>query len=326
MVVHGFGPGHAVITSRHPTRNRLTPATLPRAMMALMACSECGADKGHLFGCTQSSIRIRTTEAPTLADRIAEDEAALTAPSAFEQYRLFAFPFAFGFMWLLSDTGFGRFVLRTFFGMWLHELGHASASWLTGRWALPVPWFTFSFDRQLPVSLLMFGGALALMNFGRKRESPTTIALGAVWFITTLACHLAPNSFQQPFFIFGGEAGAMTFGALMACGFLVRSPLRVFQGGLRWGWLVIGTASWADAMRVWWTCRTDFAEIPFGVEDGSPSDASRLVDEFGWDAQVMVRRFVLVGVVTLVMALVAFVAALVRERLTQPKSASRPAS
>lgn len=295
-------------------------------MLSLMACSECGADKGHLFGCSRSSIQIRTPEAPTLADRIAEDEAALTASSAFEQYRLFAFPFAFVFMWLLSDTGFGRFVLRTFFGMWLHELGHASASWLTGRWALPLPWVTFSFDRQVLVSVFMFGGALALVTFGRKRRSPTTIAVGAVWFLATLGCHLAPNSFQQPFFVFGGEAGAMTFGTLMACGFLVRSPLKVFQGGLRWGWLVIGSASWADAMHLWWTCRTDDSAIPFGLEDGSPSDATRLVDEFGWDQWQMVDRFVLVGEVTLALALVAFVAALVRERLSPPTPASRPAS
>jgi hypothetical protein len=326
MVVHGFGPGHAVMTSNNPSRNRLTPDSLPRAMLLLMACSECGADRGHLFGCTQSSIQIRTPEAPTLGERIAQDEAAAVAPSTFEQYRLFAFPLAFVVMWLFSASDLGRFILRTFFGMWLHELGHASASWLTGRWALPLPWFTFSFDRQILVSLLMFGGALALMNFGRKRQSPTTIALGAAWFLATLAGHLAPNSFQQPFFIFGGEAGAMSFGVLVACGFLVRSPLKLFQGGLRWGWLVIGSASWADAMRLWWACRTDESQIPFGLEDGSPSDATRLVDEFGWDQWQMVDRFVLVGEVTLAIALVAFVAALVRERLTPPTPASRPAS
>lgn len=123
MVVHGFGPGHAVMTSNNPSRNRLTPDSLPRAMLLLMACSECGADRGHLFGCTQSSIQIRTPEAPTLGERIAQDEAAAVAPSAFEQYRLFAFPLAFVVMWLFSASDFGRFILRTFFGMWLHELG-----------------------------------------------------------------------------------------------------------------------------------------------------------------------------------------------------------
>ncbi|MDP3505671.1 MAG: hypothetical protein Q8S33_35340 [Myxococcales bacterium] len=290
-----------------------------------MVCAECGAKNGHLMGCSRSSIQVRPTE-PTLAERIAEDDAVETAPSAFEQYRLFAFPALYVVMWLLSDTGFGRFVLRTFFGMWLHELGHATAAWLTGRWALPVPWFTFSFGQNIVVSVAMFGGAAALIRFGRKRGSVTTMALGIVLALATMLGHLAPTSFQEPFFTFGGEAGAMIFGALSSCGFLVRSPLRLFQGGLRWGWLVIGTASWADATRVWWDSKTDFAVIPFGVEDGMPSDASRLVDEFGWDAQVMVRRFLVVALVSLVFALLAFVAALLRERFTRPRSASRPAS
>lgn len=290
-----------------------------------MVCEECGAKNGHLMGCSRSSIQVRSTE-PTLAERIAEDDAAETGPSAFEQYRLFAFPALYVVMWLLSDTGFGRFVLRTFFGMWLHELGHASAAWLTGRWALPLPWVTFSFDRNFVVSVLMFGGAAALIRFGKQRDSVTTMALGGVLALATLLGHLAPTSFQEPFFTFGGEAGAMVFGALMSCGFLVRSPLRLFQGGLRWGWLVIGTASWADATRVWWDSKTDFAVIPFGVEDGMPSDASRLVDEFGWDSLAMVRRFLLVALVSLVFAMVAFVAALLRERFTRPRSASRPAS
>ena len=290
-----------------------------------MACAECGANSGHLMGCSKSSIQFRPAE-PTLAERIARDDAAETAPSAFEQYRLFAFPALYIVMWLVSDTGFGRFVLRTFFGMWLHELGHASASWLTGRWALPLPWITFSFDRNIVVSVAMFGGAAALIRLGRQRDSVTTMALGGALLIGTLLGHLAPASFQQPFFTFGGEAGAMVFGALMSCGFLVRSPLRVFQGGLRWGWLVIGSASWADATRVWWTCRTDFAAIPFGLEDSMPSDASRLVDEFGWDSLTMVRRFLLVAAVSLGAAALAFVAALIRERVTRPRSASRPAS
>lgn len=291
----------------------------------MTACEECGAQRGHLFGCSRSEVQLHAS-APSLAEQVAADDAALVEASPYEQYRLFAFPLAYLGLWLFSASHFGQSLLRVFFGMWLHELGHASAAWLTGRWALPLPWVTFSFDRALFVSVLMFGGALLLIRFGRARSSPTTMALGAAWLLATLGCHLMPASVQQPFFTFGGEAGAMVYGVLLSCGFLVRSPLRVFQGGLRWGFLVIGAASWADATRVWWTAKTDFAEIPFGLEDGMPSDATRLVDEFGWDAGVMVKRFLLVAFVSLGVAAAAFVAALVRERLSPPRSASRPAS
>src|SRR6185436_11558590 len=43
---------------------------------------------------------------------------------------------------VLAQTDMGRFLLRTFFGMWLHELGHAVAAWLCGYPAFPGPWFT----------------------------------------------------------------------------------------------------------------------------------------------------------------------------------------
>jgi hypothetical protein len=283
-----------------------------------MGCTECHARNGHLLGCSLTDPSFMAG-ASTLAEQTRQDERAEVEANPYERFRLVAFPLAFVFMWVFSATGFGQGLLRIFFGMWLHELGHASAAWVTGRWALPLPWMTYSFDKSLAVSFIVFSGAAALLWFGKQRGSPTTIALGVLLVLGSVVGHLAPASMQQPFFIFGGEAGAMVYGVLVACGFLVRSPLKLFQGGLRWGWLVIGSASWSDAMRVWWNSRADPDAIPFGLEDGMPSDATRLVDEFGWDQDVMVHRFLLVGVVTLAVALLAFVAAAVREALS-PRS------
>lgn len=281
-----------------------------------MTCDECGAKSGHLLGCSKSEYSSPVVPVePVLVELVAQDEAAEQISSAYELRRLIAFPLAYLLMWLFSATSLGSFVLRTFFGMWLHELGHASAAWLTGRWALPLPWVTFSFDRNWLVTVLLVGGSIALARFGLTRRSWATVGLGATLLAATIVGHLLPASAQRAFDVFGGEAGAMVFGALMSCGFLVRSQLRIFRGGLRWGWLVIGAASWADATRVWWTAKTDFAAIPFGEEDGMPSDASRLVDEHGWDAGVMVKRFLLVATVTLIAAGLAWVAAIVRERI-----------
>lgn len=286
-----------------------------------MTCDECGANGGHLLGCSRSEYS-KPVE-PVLAALVAQDEAAEQTAEASEHRRLIAFPLAYLLMWLVSATSVGRIVLRTFFGMWLHELGHASAAWLTGRCALPLPWITFSFDRSWLVSLLLVGGSIALARFGWVRRSWATVGLSATLLVATLVGHLLPASAQRTFDVFGGEAGAMVYGALLSCGFLVRSRLRPFRGGLRWGWLVIGAASWADATRVWWTAKTDFDAIPFGEEDGLRSDASRLVDEHGWDAGVMVKRFLFVALVTLIAAALAWVAAIVRERLAERNVAAR---
>lgn len=262
------------------------------------------------MGCSQAPFRPQPEPLPF------ELEPPASSASS-ELRRLLAFPLVYLAAWTFSATGAGQFVLRTFFGMWLHELGHASAAWLTGRWALPMPWVTFSFDRSWLVTFFMVAGGLAVVRLGMTRRSFGLHALGGAVLVATLVGHLLPDRAQQTFDVFGGEAGAMVLGATLSCGFLVRGSSRLFRGGLRWGWLVIGAASWADATRVWWAARLDPAEIPFGVEDGMASDASRLVDDFGWDAMTMVKRFLAVAVAALLLALGSWLVALWRARATE---------
>jgi hypothetical protein len=51
----------------------------------------------------------------------------------------------------------------------------------------------------------------------------------------------------------------------------------------------------------WWVARNDFASIPFGeIEGVGASDALRLTKEHGWTEEALVRRFVTVGVLSLV--------------------------
>jgi hypothetical protein len=51
----------------------------------------------------------------------------------------------------------------------------------------------------------------------------------------------------------------------------------------------------------WWAARADFGKIPFGEMEGvGLSDATRLVDEFNWTTEGMIRRYVLTGVACLV--------------------------
>ena len=54
---------------------------------------------------------------------------------------------------------------------------------------------------------------------------------------------------------------------------------------LRWGFLVIGAAAFADAYEQWWAARTDPDRIPFGMNEGAGlSDPSVLSDRYGWNA------------------------------------------
>ena len=75
------------------------------------------------------------------AAQFARDNALAEARSEMQLAR-FAVPAALLTCLLVAQTDLGVFFLRTFFGMWLHELGHAVAAWLCGFPAFPGPWFT----------------------------------------------------------------------------------------------------------------------------------------------------------------------------------------
>ncbi|MDX2008562.1 MAG: hypothetical protein SFW67_00145 [Myxococcaceae bacterium] len=273
-----------------------------------MACSECGAREGHLLGCTKSAFFVP----PSSVVRPGPS----TSPR--ERLWLVAFPLTFLVMWGVSATSVGG-LLRVFFGMWLHELGHAAGAWLCGHGAVPLPWVTLRFERSWLVTALVFGGFGALGAWAWNRRSTPGLVLAVVGLVTALWGHLLSEATKRALFAFSGDAGAMVLGALLASASLVRSSHRLLRDGLRVGWLVIGAASWADATRVWWRARWDSAEIPFGVEsfgfgdDGMPSDASRLVDESGWEPRAMVNRFLVVAALSLCGCVVALVARWRRE-------------
>jgi hypothetical protein len=51
--------------------------------------------------------------------------------------------------------------------------------------------------------------------------------------------------------------------------------------------------------------RRDPANLPFGLENGIESDATRLVDRFHWAEDVMISRYLLLGALCLLAALAA---------------------
>jgi hypothetical protein len=78
--------------------------------------------------------------------------------------------------------------------------------------------------------------------------------------------------------------------------FFFGKKTQLYQGWLRWGFLAIGAAAFVDMFSVWWAARTDFGRIPFGEQEYvGASDAVRLVDDFGWATEAMVRRYVVLG-------------------------------
>ena len=96
------------------------------------------------------------------------------------RFRQFALPVALVIAWILAHAGFARMLMRTVLSMWIHELGHAVAAWLCGRFAFPGPWFTpVGQDRSIFVMLVV---AVAI-GFAVYRLWPTRKAWAAVVFL-----------------------------------------------------------------------------------------------------------------------------------------------
>ena len=111
-----------------------------------------------------------------------------------------------------------------------------------------------------------------------------------------------PFARATSFIVFCGDGGALVLGTLLMLGaMLLPDASRLARGALRWGYLVIGAGAFMDVFVTWVKAWRDFAELPFGRNEGSGlSDASRLVDVSGWSERGLVRSYLGLGVACLV--------------------------
>lgn len=238
--------------------------------------------------------------------------------AAFEFHaRAAAIPVALLLAWLCAHAGMLHMLMRTFLSMWIHELGHAISAWLFGFPAFPGPWFT-------PIgasrSWLFSGAFMAGVGYWGYRNWLARRPLGVALCAAALLVQIVLTAFvsahrAQEWIIFGGDAGCLILGALLMGTFYVRRTDSIRTGWLRWGFLVIGAAAFADAYATWWAARSDVGAIPFGESERSGlCDPSRLVDEYGWAISRMVNRYVVLGALCLLGLAALYAWGLVRAR------------
>ena len=255
-------------------------------------CPSCGADRGHLLGCEHGTIALPAAPPVSLDDGAPDTTRA----------RAWGVPIALAVAALLSFTMPGSLLLRLCFGMWLHEAGHALASWFCGVIAVPLPWVTMGAQVRSPFFIaLLFGGLGALCYRLWRREQQRLVPLPASLGALLLIGVLVPFRHATTFIVFCGDGGALVLGTVFMLGaVLLPDELRVSRGGLRWGYLVIGAGAFMDAFVTWVKAWRDWAELPLGRNEGSGlSDASRLIDVSGWSEAGLVRSYLALGLVCL---------------------------
>lgn len=295
-------------------------------MKGVLVCPRCAAPRVEAPDCPRCGILYARAAPPPASEPAPAWQFAPAADgwspavdqARFEwRVRLWALPSALALAFLFTSTGPGGFLVRLLSGMWLHELGHAWAAWLCGRFAIPLPWVTFIGEsRSAGVLLVMVAlwGGLAVAAWKRERMNAAAVC-GTLALAHLAGPFLIPAGAMEPFITFAGDGGALVFATALMATLYAEEGSRLHDGALRWGLLALGAMGFADVFRTWWRARTDWSAIPFGrIEGVGLSDPSKLVDAYGWSERGMIHAYLLLGGVCLGVLAVLYVAGLRRAR------------
>ncbi|WP_342380726.1 hypothetical protein NVS55_13815 [Myxococcus stipitatus] len=216
----------------------------------------------------------------------------------------------------LAATGSMNFIVRLV-TMYVHELGHAVTAWLCGIPAIPAPWVTPTGEKRWYWMALILTGALVLWAWAGRRHHRRDWLAGATGLLAIqLVCTFGLSLDRaQALISFGGDAGMLVLGTVLMGTFYVRPGSYLHAKGLRWGFVGIGALAFWDAFHLWWSARTDAGAIPFGrIEGIGLSDASTLVETYGWAESDLIRRHVVLGLACLTALTARYLRTLYRER------------
>lgn len=175
------------------------------------------------------------------------------------------------------------------FHVWIHEVGHASVSWLSGRPALPLPfgWTNAEHDRSLVLyfGVLLALGALAVAGWRERVAWPIVLAT-ALLAAQTYMTWILPEDRAHLWMIFGGVGGEFYLSAAMIGLFYFEFPEKFKWGGCRYLVLFIGAASFYESLTFWKRVKRGLEGIPYGSmingEDDGGGDMNILANDYHW--------------------------------------------
>ncbi|UZQ55566.1 hypothetical protein OOK60_05705 [Trichothermofontia sichuanensis B231] len=186
--------------------------------------------------------------------------------------------------------------------IWIHEFGHATIAWLSGRRALPLPfgWTSWSEERSLFVyfGILFLLGLMAHAGWREHLRWPIILA-GTIAILQFVMTWLVPQSTIECWLVFGGIGGEFYLSTLVMIAFYMRLPDRCRWDFWRYVALVIAASSFWKSFWFWHQIQRGQEEIPWGSLLGGEGDAGgdmdRLVNDFGWTPDQIINTYTHLG-------------------------------
>jgi hypothetical protein len=238
---------------------------------------------------------------PVLQPRdAAEEEFALLR---FDNWKVNTFvpPLLLGGVWLVNLTPL-KFLL-TGFHVWMHEFGHATAAWLCGFRATPLPigWTPVEpvYSHFVYFGLLLMFGILFTAGWLERKVWPmvAAVALAGLQFYMTWRM---PDHRQEFWYgAFCGVGGEFYLSTLFMMSFWVQLPEKFKWGACRYVFFFIGATAFLNIWLRWGDIYRGLEEIPFGSmingEGDQGGDMNKLMDGYGWKKFAIRRNYYQLG-------------------------------
>ena len=224
---------------------------------------------------------------------------------------LLALPVVTAIAWLVNISPL-RFLMSGFH-VWMHEFGHATIAWLTGRRALPLPigWTNIEPERSTFVyfGVLFLLGVLAVAGWRERKIWPILIAVlvAPVQFYMTWRM---PEHRADLWVAFGGVGGEFYLSALFMLLFYLQLPDKFRWGACRYFFLFIGASSFLHIYLFWQRVKAGAESIPWGStvqgEEDAGGDMNILRDDYNWSNHFITGTYTGIGAACITVLLISY--------------------
>lgn len=208
-----------------------------------------------------------------------------------------ALPAAIALAAALRGSGLARVVLGGA-RIPLHELGHASAAWLCGYNAVPVPFGVtwISSHRSIAMMALVAAGlVLGAWRLLLARRGAWAALFGGLLVAQFICVAALTDSTRQLAITLAGSGGELVYAALLIALFHARLPERLRWDQARWIALAVGAFILVDKTLDWRAARYDDDLVPWSSVMGSDGDMQRLERDHGWTPWTISTRYTLIA-------------------------------